>query len=345
MNLAALARRSGDRAAEQRALARAFATSTGARSLGEIVTMNVALARAEEDPASPAAQGAWLRAALAWLAFEPVEALPVAAVEAVLGTASVPRVQLDQNVSEAIAAALQRAMPGLAAPDEKDAPLPSIRLSGNGGDRPDAGDRWTGRGSSVVDAEGRGAAPVAAAARPPRTGVDGAPPALPGGQRREPGTILVDDNVGLDLPSTRNAALSMALRAGVAEVCFGEERIALDAAARSRLAADLRVGLSPAIATIDGPPAVGGSAGASGDAAGSSAVTAPAGALRARFRRHLDDTTLNGREAEILAPIRDRGRMPLGSLSVLLGLPLTETERLLRGLEARRIVRVDFEGR
>ena len=51
MNLAALARRSGDRPGERHALARAFATSAGARSLGDIVTMNVALARAEEDPA------------------------------------------------------------------------------------------------------------------------------------------------------------------------------------------------------------------------------------------------------------------------------------------------------
>ncbi len=345
MSLAALARRSGDRAAEQRALTRGFATSAGARSLGEIVAMNVALARTEEDPVSPAAQGAWLRAALAWLAFEPVEALPVTAVEAVLGTVSVPRVQLDQSVSEAIAAALQRAIPGLAAPDEKDAPLPSIRLSGNGGIVPT---RATGGPGAAVLWSAR-----KAEGQPP------SPPRLallalawtalrqlcPAAETSESGTILVDDNSGLDLPSTRNAALSMALRAGVAEVCFGEERIALDAATRPRLAADLRVGLSPAIAAIDAQPAVGGAAGASRDAAGSSAVTAPAGALRARFRRHLDDTTLSGREAEILAPIRDRGRMPLGSLAVLLGMPLTEAERLLSGLEARRIVRVDFEGR
>ena len=92
--------------------------------------------------------------------------------------------------------------------------------------------------------------------------------------------------------------------------CFGEERIALDAPARPRLAADLRVGLSPAVAAIDGPGTISGPAGASADGAGSSAnaMAASAGALTVRFRRHLDPTTVSGREADILAPIRDRGR-------------------------------------
>jgi hypothetical protein len=37
--------------------------------------------------------------------------------------------------------------------------------------------------------------------------------------------------------------------------------------------------------------------------------------------------------------------MPLGSLAVLIGTPIADTELLLRALESRRIVRVEFEGR
>ena len=268
-----------------------------------------------------------------------------AAVEAVLGTVSVPRVQLDQSVSEAIAAALQRAMPGLAAPDEKDAPLPSIRLSGNGGDRPDAGDGGPGAAVLWSTRKAEGQPPS-----PPRLALlalawTALRQLCPAAETAESGTILVDDNAGLDLPSTRNAALSMALRAGVAEVCFGEERIALDC--RHSAAPCRRPSRRPVARDCRDRRAAGCRwlGRRLRRCRGFFAVTAPAGALRARFRRHLDDTTLSGREAEILAPIRDRGRMPLGSLAVLLGMPLTETERLLRGLEARRIVRVDFEGR
>jgi hypothetical protein len=138
-----------------------------------------------------------------------------------------------------------------------------------------------------------------------------------------PGTILIDDNIGFDLPTTRDTAMSVALRAGAAEVLFGAERIAIDVATRPRMVTELRVGLSPAVAGVGGP----------------------ADAPLIRFRRHLDETTLSGREAEILALIRDRGRMALGSLAVLIGMPIVDTERLLRGLEARRIVRMEVEAR
>jgi DNA-binding Lrp family transcriptional regulator len=67
--------------------------------------------------------------------------------------------------------------------------------------------------------------------------------------------------------------------------------------------------------------------------------------MTVRFRRHLADQAVTGRDAEIVAPLRGRARMPLGSLAVLLGLTLADTERRLRDLEARRIIRVDLEPR
>ena len=187
INQAVLARGNGDAAAGRRALARAFATSDGTRSLAEIVAMNALLAQAEDDPASGAARNAWLRAGLAWLAFESVEAFPASSVDALLGTASVPRTQLDQSVSEAIANALEKGSPGLASAVDKNALLPVIRLPAPGEIVPT---RLIGApGASVLWAPRRMEGPSASPARlrPSRPGVGRAPRGLPGGQRRRTG--------------------------------------------------------------------------------------------------------------------------------------------------------------
>lgn len=322
MNRAALARRVGDRNGERRALGLAFATSEGIRSLAEIVVMNALIARAEEDSSSPAARGAWLRAALAWLAFEPVEAFPASAVEAILGTASVPRTQIEPSIAEAIATALARSSPGLVGAVDPNA-LPAVRAPAPG--EAIATRLVGGSGAAVLWSPARTEVPPPSPTRLRLLGLAWAAlrEACPAAEFPEPGTVLIDDNAGVDLPSTREAALTAAFRAGVAEVLFGAERIVIDGATRPRLAADLRVALSPAVADICGP----------------------ADAPLIRFRRHLGETTLAGRDSEILAPVRERGRMPLGSLAVLVGAPLAETERLLRALETRRVVRVEIEAR
>lgn len=323
INQAALARGSGDGAAGRRALARALATSDGTRSLAEIVAMNALLARAEDDPASTAARNAWLRAGLAWLAFEPVEAFPASSVDALLGTASVPRTQLDQSVSEAIASALEKGSPGLAGAVDGSAPLPVVRAASRS---EVAATRLVGGpGAAVLWSPRRIEDAPASAARLRLVGLAWAAlrEACPAANGSESGTILIDGDAGSDLPATRDAAMSVALRAGVPEVLYGAERIAIDAAARPRMVTELRVGLSPAVASVDGP----------------------ADAPLVRFRRHLSETTLRGREAEVLVLIRDRGRMTLGSLAVLIGIPIADTEALLRALETRGIVRVEFEAR
>lgn len=321
-NQAGLARARGDPTAERSALARAFATSDGSRSLAEIVAMNAQLARAEDDPASLAARGAWLRAALAWLAFDPVEAFPSSAVATMLGTASVPRTQLDQSISEAIAATLHKALPDLAAAVGQDEPLPGVRVATM---RETPTRLIGGPGAAVLWSPEAAEGPPPSPARLRLLGLAWAAlrAACPAAEASGSGSILIDDNAGFDLPSTHDAALTVALRTGVPEVIFGNEALAIDSASRPRLVTDLRVGLSPAVAGISGPAAT----------------------PLVRFRRHLHETTLSGRDAEILAPIRERGRMPLGSLAVLLGMPLVEMERLLRALEARCVVRIEFEAR
>jgi len=323
INQAALARKRGDRRAERPALIRAFATSDGTRSLAEIVAMNALLARAEDDTGSLAARNAWLRAGLAWLAFQPVEAFPSSSIEVLLGAASAPRTQLDQSISEAIAGALEKAAPDLARAIGDSAPPtvgPASAPNGSEATRliggPGASVLWSPRrieGTPATPARLRLAALAWAALCE----------ACPGINRSETGTLLIDDNAGLDLPSTHEAAMSVALRAGVPELAYGAERIAIDAATRPRMVTELRVSVSPAVASVGGSAA----------------------APLIRFRRHLNETTLSGNEAEILAPVRERDRLPLGSLAVLIGMPIADTERLLRGLETRRIVRLEFEGR
>ena len=312
----AIARRSGDLAAARRTLGRQLAVTAGSRSLAEIVTMNVERARIADDPASEAARAAWLRAAFAWLAFEPFEAFPASAVGSVLGTTSVPRGQIDQAISETITRALAQWPPG-----EKtvaDELLPAVHF----------------RRSGIADPERIIGGPGIAVLWSRQ--MDWVPPSpfrqqllavawslfrqsFPDSEARE-GTVVVDDNLGDDLPATREAALAAALRLNVPEVRFGGERIVLDATNRPRLATDLRIGLSPAVSGLSGPN------------------DAPV----VRFRRRFPEITVTGEEAAAIGPLRDGGRMPLGTLSVLMGRPLAETERLMRGLEAKRVVRIEL---
>ena len=314
-----LARVSGDTAGERRGLGRLAAATAGTRTLAEIVAMNVELARLEPDQASPEARGAWLRAAFAWLAYEPFEAFPAELVEVVLGTASLPRPQVDDAVSERLAGGL--AAGGAGPASEGGELLPAVHFRPH---RPTVPERLAG-GPGVAILWARKldwAAPSPFRQRLLSAAWAAFRQAYPASELRE-GTIIVDDDLGNDLPATREAALAQALRLGVADVRFGDERITIDAALQRRLAADLRIGLSPAVAAVSGPPE----------------------APRITFGRRLPDVALEGRDAEAVAAMNENGRMPLGTLAVLLGLPLSETEQAVRGLERRRIVRIDMAAR
>lgn len=312
----ALARRADDAPGARRALGRLAAATAGSRSLAEIVALNVLRAQLEEDKASEAARAAWLRAAFAWLAFEPFEACPAGAVETVLGTASVPRTQIDQRMCEAIVAALRALEPGGKAIGEELLPAVHFRRSGIADPERVIG----GPGIALLWSRQMDWVPPS----PFRQQLLGVAWALfrrihPEGEARE-GTIIVDEDFGTDLPATREAAIATALRLGVPEVRFGTDRILIDATSRPRLSADLRIGLSPAVSGLGGP----------------------ADAPVIRFCRRFDDITVVGDEANVVAALRDGGRMPLGTLAVLGGRPIAETEKVLRGLEARHVVRIEL---
>ena len=157
--------------------------------------MNALLARAEDDPASPAARGAWLRAGarLARLRAGRGAAGQLRRGDArhrqrAAHAARPERLGGDRGgAREGHAGACRRRREGMHRFRRSACPATGID--------PDTADRRSGRGRPVVAAEGRGPAPVAAAAPPPRPGLGGAPRSFARRPKRpEPGTILVDDN-------------------------------------------------------------------------------------------------------------------------------------------------------
>ncbi|MCB1497407.1 MAG: hypothetical protein KDJ86_16630 [Bauldia sp.] len=319
MTLARLHRARGEADRRRAALERAFATSRGVRSLGEVVEMNILAALGEEEAAGPAARPAWLRAALAWLAFDPPEAAPAGVVRALFGErGDHGRSALDMDLCEEMADRMMAAWPELKA--ELGGEYPEIRAI----DATIRPRRLIGGPGAVIGwVESSKVAPVYVRSRIRLLRLAAAAlatlcPSFPG---LAGGVYLVDSNLGLDIPATREAALSAALRARADELVFGEETIALDPGARARQAGRLVVSAAPAV-TVIGPLDAG---------------------MVCRFARHRPEVALTPEQAETIAPLLDNPRMALGPLAVMLGKTVTETERLLRGLEALGVVRLDID--
>ena len=318
MTLARIHRNLDDRDAERASFERAFAASRGVRSLAEMIEMNVAVASAESDPRAPASRLARLRAALAWLVLDPPEGLSLNAISAVLGRPDVSRTQIDQAVSEALADALGKAWPELAG---KTVPAPpAIRLASRAFEPARV---FAGPGVAVLWAAGGEPDGAEQRRRPRLVGlvtaalVDICPALAEAGQ----GTILVDTNLGVDVPATRPEALSVALRARAKEFVFDNETIFLDEGMRPRFAADLRVSLSPTVARLD---------------SGNDGVTV-------NFRRRSPPTVLVGEDARLVQRIAG-APVALGELGRELDRPIDAIEEALRRLEAAGIVRLDLTG-
>ena len=317
--LARIHRLRGASSDERAAIRQAYATSAGARSLHEIVEFNVALAVGEPNPQSVAARAAWLRAALAWLSIEPPEALSRRAVVAILGRDIADRNQLDLDISDMLADRLDTAWPGLPVAERQKFPV--VRAAGRLRPErlfagPGAGVLWTSAsdGSAVY-------------ARPRQRLIRLALVALgrivPGFDAIVSGTVLVDANLGLDVPATRAEALALALRTGISEFAFEAEKLELDETMRARLAGQLRASLSPIVAGVDSLD----------------------GARIVRFGRHLPDRRLTAEEAADLADLLDGATLTVSALAVLRGRTQAETEAALRPFEAASIVRLEAEDR
>lgn len=298
------------------ALDTAFAKSVGVRGFAEIVEMNALRASGEPDQTVPAAKQAWLRAALAWLAFEPPEALSLGAIRSVLGPTGFVRSRLDLDISETLADRMAAAWPDVEI--RQGDQYPAFRAA-TATHRPA---KLLGcDGACVLWGNTTDTAPVYVRSRIRLVRLVHAVlatlcPAMPDPGK---GVFLVDDNGGVDIVATRDEALSLALRTRVDEAVFGTESIALDAAGRSRMTGGLFVRLSPAIVAIEGER----------------------DRLSLRFRRSQADTVVTGREAAAIDSLRNERRMSLGSLAVLVGETMVNAERLYREIEASGYVRVE----
>jgi hypothetical protein len=319
MNLIKIYARQGDLGALSREIDRAFDTSLGARSAGDILLMNFLRAKAEGAPTSPTAAACRLRAGLVWLCHEPREGLGRDAVEAILGADKADRPGIENEISAALADALAESWPQItsALAERVPAVCPISNLPAMAPRRlyagPGAAGLWT---SDTI------AMPAPAPSRawltklvcavlekicPPFAAVDG-------------GTISTDTNLGIDVPASRDEALSVALRLGVEDLYFGEERTRLDPGTCERLSGDLEVRLSPIV----------------------SAATVSGDGLIVTFKRSLPEAVLFDEEARLIAPLCKGERFRLRTLPIVTdGRPLAEVETSLRRLEAARIVRLD----
>jgi len=317
LTLARIHRLRGDIRDYRAAVQRSYATSRGARTLHEILEMNLLEAMGERDAQSPSVRLAWLRAGLAWLAIEPPESLAQSAMLAVLGK-EVPRWQLDIDVSDALGHALDAAWPELASSSRQKFPgirhadersVPTMMLAGEG-----AGVLWSPAGGS-------GIANTRARQHLIRLVLAGLATLQPRLAEIGSGTVLIDTNLGIDIPRSRAEALSVALRSGARELVFAADTITLDEDLRPRFAADLTAAIAPIVAAIE-------------DREDDPCVI---------FHRHLPPRILSPAEVRAIAPLRDRKGFALAALAEDLGKSLAEAEAEARRLEADRLIRLDAE--
>ena len=131
--------------------------------------------------------------------------------------------------------------------------------------------------------------------------------------------MTVDTNLGIDIPRSRNEAMSVALRLAAEEFTYGEETTKLDTLERGRLVGDLEVSLSPfvgGVADVDGGIAV-------------------------SFKRYLPGVRLAGSEARLVTHLRNGARCSLRAFPMVAGVSAEEVNPLVRRLEQARILRAD----
>ena len=318
MTLVAINAKRNDRGGVTREIDRAFATTFGVRSAGDVLLMNFLRARVEPDQTSDVAAACWLRTGLAWLSQEPREGLGSDVVEAILGANKVARPNIDGEISTDLADALAAARPDIADTPGGRVPavFPAAKLA-----KTALRHMYAGPGAAILWTANTVTAPPASPQRvrlirlisavlgkmcPPFAAIDG-------------GTIAIDANLGADIPTTRDEALSVALRLGVEDFCYGDERLRLDVATRERLVGDLEVRLSPAV----------------------KAVTESGDGVIVTFKRYLSRTVLFDDEARLVALLRERKGVRLKALPMIADGPTDQLMPALRRLEAAHIVRVE----
>ncbi|WP_437587677.1 hypothetical protein [Sorangium sp. So ce1000] len=270
LNLGRLHRRRRDFEASERYYRDAFGTTFGARTDSDSIYLNVCLARLDDARGGHAdAFRAWARAALHWASSPAPEAIAKRVVAAILAP---PGDRTEGNPSDDVSATLTASLAESAAAAGMDREAALIRTVDPGAAaallRPDAlarerfaSTRWhalRGPGGWVLGAEAESPPVVVSAAnRRLRAALAAllAPTASPGAPAALR-TIVVDDQLGRELPGSDAEILSVCLRLGVRTLIVDGHELDLDGALRARLESRLQVRIGAAVDRIDPERAV-----------------------------------------------------------------------------------------
>lgn len=320
MNIARLHRRRDDYDAAERNYRRAFATCLGVPSDSDALYLPVCLARLDEARGLHAgALRGWIRAALRWASSPAPEAIARRVTAAILGGA-MERGSGDpcDDVSEALTSHLATAAAGMAHEAAGDLAVSSenaLVIARSGAIAPEifAESGWRalrGPGFWALGTTGEVEPFIFSTAslrlRSALTAL-----LVPGHIALR--TLVVDDQLGRDLPETEAELISVCLRLGLPAVELDGRVIELDGGLRERLEERLRVRLGDAVERLD---------------------LDPAGAV-VSFRRYRDPQRLTGLAASILGLLA--GAAPsLADVRAALG----AVTPILRALERDRIVKM-----
>ena len=265
LNLARLHRRRHRFDDAARHYREAFATTAGARSESDLVYMNVCSARLDGPRGRhSAAFHAWVRAALHWAASEAPEAIGPRVTSAITAGATdrsrdnvcddVSNALVTQLAATAEAAGLHGEVAAMRAADHGHAPVIVRSLRIESGQLPV--DRWRalrGPGGWVLGSDAGIAPHVASPANRSLRAALGAllSPARGASGDRPDRTVVVDDQLGHDLPLQEAQLVASCLRLGVRDVALTDSVVELDVGLRSRLEDHLRVRVGDAVDQLD----------------------------------------------------------------------------------------------
>ena len=240
----------------------AFGTCVGVRSDADLIYMNVCEARLHEDRGGPAeAYTAWLRATLYWISSPAPEALGRRVVAAILG----PEKWAPGNAIDSVAAALISHLAAAASAAQMGAEISAIA-------NPDPARAPTfARSERITEFDQRGPWQALLVAKRWLLGSEAElPPTIAsgtnrrlrsvllglvsiGGNRtacRNVHTLIVDDQLGRDLPSSDSELLAVCLRLNLPALVVNGQVLYLDEVARQRLESFLRVRICTAVRQV-----------------------------------------------------------------------------------------------
>jgi hypothetical protein len=324
INLARLYRRTGNFMAAAEWYQTAFATTVGARTWPEAVHANVweAIMAAERGDAANSAR-AWIRAALHWVAAGAPEGLGARVASAILGRRPEPGEDLAESVSacllDSVRTSWAQAGHEMREEDLTTAPsVVSLSALARAGDVPPMASAVGAAGWSVLLTEGAASYTCLSSSHMALRRFLGVVIGAAALRARNGGpvTIVIDDELGMELPTTRGALIASALRLNIATVVFDGRVLQIDPTSRCELACAQHARIGSAVWRID----------------------LDSGSAVVHFKRHLPSRILDCEDTEIVRAIEGCpavGELAGGRASLATVLRLRER---LRRLEQWRVV-------